>query len=66
MQTDSVEASDFYHCKYCNFKVMSRAELEIHLEATHHTAGLMRPLSAKSIKTPDVIFATKVFRLQMI
>ena len=45
---------------------MSGADLEIHLEATHHTAGLMRPLSAKSIKTPDVIFATKVFRLQMI
>ena len=55
------------HCKYCNFKVMSRAELEIHLEATHHTTGLMRPLSAITIlqesiisifKTPDVIFAT--------
>ena len=67
MQSDSVEASDFYHCKYCNFKVMSRAELEIHLEATHHTTGLMRPLSAITIlqesiisifKTPDVIFAT--------
>ena len=42
MQIDSVEASDLYQCKYCFFKVMSRAELKIHLEATHHTTGLMR------------------------